>query len=140
MLECLILGDSIATGVAVHRKECVSYAKVGINSKQFNRLYEAKQLNADTVIISLGTNDSKYVDTYAELLRLRNTITAKRVIWIMPNAVNPMSGASIGIVQASVESVAGAYRDIVIYMPKPMADRYHPTNDGYKKLANQTRR
>lgn len=97
-------------------------------------------MNAETVVISLGTNDSKYVDTYAELLRLRNSITAKRVIWIMPNAVNPMSGTSIGIVQASVESVAGAHRDTVVYMPKPMADRYHPTNAGYKKLANQTKR
>jgi lysophospholipase L1-like esterase len=140
MLECLILGDSIATGVAMHRKECVSYAQVGINSKQYNRLYETKKLNADTVIISLGTNDNKYVDTYAELLRLRNSITAKKVIWIMPVAVNPMSGTSIGIVRLSVESVAGAYNDTVITIPKPMADRYHPTNDGYKKLANQTRR
>jgi len=140
MLECLILGDSIATGIAQYRPECVSYAQVGINSKQFNRLYETKKLNADTVIISLGTNDSKYVDTYAELLRLRHTITAKKVIWIMPNAVNPKSGTYTSIVQASVESVAGAYGDIILTIPKPMADRYHPTNAGYKKLANQTRR
>ena len=140
MLECLILGDSIATGVAMHRKECVSHAQVGINSQQYNRLYETKQLNADTVIISLGTNDNKYVDTCYELIKLRSKIDAKRVIWIMPNAVNPNSGTDISIVQASVDSIAGAHNDTVIHIPKPMADRYHPTNNGYKNLANQTRR
>ena len=140
MLECLILGDSIATGIAMYRTECVSYAQVGINSKQYNRLYETKRMNADTVVISLGTNDSKYVDTYAELLKLRHTITAKKVIWIMPNAVNPKSGTYISIVQASVESVAGVHNDTIVYIPKPMSDRYHPTGAGYKKLANQTKR
>ena len=139
MLECLILGDSIATGIASYRKECVSYAQVGINSKQYNRLYQTHQMNADTIIISLGTNDNKYVDTYAELIRLRSTITAKTVIWIMPSAVNPKSGAIISMIQASVKSIAGAHNDIIISIPKPMADRYHPTSKGYKQLANKTK-
>jgi hypothetical protein len=140
MLECLILGDSIATGIAQYRPECVSYANVGINSKNYNRRYQTTQLNADTVIISLGTNDHRNVDTYYELIKLRDKIDAKRVIWIMPNAVNPNSGTDIGIVQASINSVAGAYGDSILTIPRPMADRYHPTTTGYKKLANQTRR
>ena len=139
MLECLILGDSIATGIAHYRPDCVSYAHVGINSKNYNSLYQTKQLNADTVIISLGTNDNKYVDTYYQLVKLRSTIEAIRVIWIMPNAVNPNSGTDISIVQASVDSIARAYNDSVLYIPKPMADKYHPTNNGYKYLAERTK-
>ena len=37
MLECLIVGDSIAVGTAMARPECVSLSKGGINSSQWNR-------------------------------------------------------------------------------------------------------
>lgn len=140
MLECLILGDSIAQGIANHRPECVEYAEVGQNSRQANRAYRTRRLNADTVIVSLGTNDHKYIDTYAELIQLRESIKANKVIWIIPNAVNPNSGANITVVQASIRSIAGAYSDSILTIPKPMADRYHPTNNGYKNLADRTRR
>ncbi len=140
MLECLILGDSIAQGIANVRTECVDYAHSGYNSKQVNRKYKAVQLNANTIIISLGTNDHKYVDTYKELIQLRTRINAKQVIWILPAAVNPKSGTDIGIVQASVESVASAHNDLILTIPKPMADKYHPNSAGYKKLAQKTKR
>ncbi len=39
MIECLILGDSIAVGTAQARPECVSYATSGINTTQFNKKY-----------------------------------------------------------------------------------------------------
>ena len=39
MLECLIIGDSIAVGTAMARKECVSYARGGWNSWQWNKDY-----------------------------------------------------------------------------------------------------
>ena len=38
MLECLIIGDSIAVGTAMARPECVSYSKGGWNSWQFRVL------------------------------------------------------------------------------------------------------
>lgn len=139
MLECLIIGDSIGQGIANARTECVSYAHRGYNSRQINRLYRTIEFNADTVIISLGTNDNKYVDTYHELLLLRERITAKKVIWIMPAAVNPKSGAILSIIEASIESIASVHKDIIVTIPKPTADRYHPTMSGYRKLANKTR-
>ena len=40
MIECLILGDSIAVGTQQFYKECVAIAKGGINSWQFNKNYE----------------------------------------------------------------------------------------------------
>ena len=139
MLECLIIGDSIAQGIANVRTECVDYAHGGWNSWQINKLYKTTPLNAETVIISLGTNDNKYVDTYKELIQLRSRIKAKRVIWIMPQAVNPRSGTNIGVVKASVDSVAGAHGDVILTIPQPMADRYHPTGRGYRQLANKTK-
>jgi lysophospholipase L1-like esterase len=140
MLECLILGDSIAQGVANHRTECVEYAHVGWNSQQFNRHYRTTNLDANTVIISLGTNDHRYINTYQQLSALRSRIDARRVIWIMPAAVNPASGANISGIQASVERLAKANGDAVLTIPRPMADRYHPTGAGYKNLADRTRR
>jgi len=40
MIECLILGDSIAVGIGQMRPECVVQAKSGINSEDYaNGLY-----------------------------------------------------------------------------------------------------
>ena len=74
MLECLILGDSLAVGVGQIRKECVTYAKSGINSYDYvNRhvLYTKGNTAAKTVIISLGSNDTKNINTVEELDTLR---------------------------------------------------------------------
>lgn len=139
MLECLIIGDSIAQGVANVRTECVDYSHVGWTSAQVNRQYRTTNLDANTVIISLGTNDHRYIDTYEQLSVLRSRINARRVIWIMPAAVNPRSGANISIIQASIESIAGANGDAILTIPRPMADRYHPTGRGYQQLARRTR-
>ena len=138
MLECLIIGDSIAQGVAALRPECAHYTQVGINSKDFNHKHRVT-FSGDTVIISLGTNDNKYVDTYQELIKLRLRIESKRVIWILPHAVNPKSGSNIEIVQASVQSIADAQGDIVVKIPEPTADNYHPTGKGYRELAKETK-
>jgi lysophospholipase L1-like esterase len=139
MLECLIIGDSIAQGIANYRPECVEYAHVGWNSQQFNRHYRTTQLDANTVVISLGTNDHRYTDTYEQLSVLRSRINARRVIWIVPAAVNPSSGANISIIQTSIDSIATANGDAILTIPRPMADRYHPTGRGYQQLARRTR-
>jgi len=139
MLECLIIGDSIAHGVAMHRHECVDYGHVGWTSKKVNNFYREQYIGADTVIISLGTNDTRNIDTYGELSQLRSRIHSKRVIWIVPAAVNPNSGVSTNKVQHDVTSVATIYSDLVVYIPQPTADRYHPTTKGYKQLAKETK-
>lgn len=140
MLECLILGDSIAQGIANHRPECVEYAHVGWNSQRFNRRYNTTQLDANTVVISLGTNDNGNIDTYEQLSVLRSRIDARRVIWIMPSAINPRSGANLSIIQSSIRGIARANGDSILTIPRPMADRYHPAGLGYKNLADRTRR
>lgn len=131
MLDCLILGDSIAVGVSQHRPECVAYAKSGINSKDWVNKNITKELSADTVVISLGSNDSKSINTLKELFTIRSVVTAKRVYWIMP-AIKPD-------VQEMVDIVAEKFEDTIIHIKDLSADRVHPTTTGYKKLAKETK-
>ena len=132
MLECLILGDSIAVGTHQARLECVAYAKGGWNSWQWNRDYLKNSLTAKTVIISLGSNDHKGVRTKAELQRIREKVgTAARVFWVLP-AINPT-------VQAIVKSMAEEYGDTVLPITRLQKDGVHPSWAGYKELAEKTK-
>jgi hypothetical protein len=88
MIECLILGDSIAVGIQQHRIECASYAHVGWTSEKWNRTYLNKDLSAQVVVISLGSNDWSEKVTKYELMRLREKVRADLVFWILP-AIKP---------------------------------------------------
>ena len=136
MIECLILGDSIAKGISDIRKECVAYVKSGVNSYDYvNRhvLYTQGNTQATTVIISLGSNDYKNINTFEELDTLRQLIQADRVYWILPNIKETKRRA--------VWDVANKYHDWVIdargHDRSP--DTVHPTYKGYKTIAEATR-
>jgi len=136
MLECLIMGDSLAVGVGQIRKECVTYAKSGINSYDYvNRhvFHTQGTAQAKTVIISLGSNDTKNIDTYEELDTLRQLVKADRVYWILPNIKETKRKA--------VWMVADKYKDHVIdarqYDRSP--DGVHPTYNGYKEISKETK-
>jgi lysophospholipase L1-like esterase len=132
MLECLILGDSIAVGTHQARSECVAYAKGGWNTSQWNRAYLKNDLSAQTVIISLGSNDHKGVRTKAELQRIREKVgTTARVFWILP-AIKPE-------IQAIVRGMAEEYGDTVLPITRLQKDGVHPSWAGYEQLAERTR-
>lgn len=137
MLECLILGDSLAVGVGQIRKECVTYAKSGINSYDYvNRHILHTGTNhkeAKTVIISLGSNDYRSINTYEELYTLRQLVKADRVYWILP-AIKDTK-------RANVQKVAEKYNDIVIdsKQHEMSTDGVHPTYKGYKSIAEKTK-
>lgn len=131
MFECLILGDSIAVGTKMYRPECVSYSKGGWNTWQWNRGYLRNDLNARTVIISLGTNDHPGVKTRAELLKMRNKVKAEKVYWIMP-AIKPN-------IQEIVREIAKQYGDAIINIPSLSRDGIHPSGAGYKSIASQAK-
>lgn len=131
MFECLILGDSIAQGISTVRKECVAYVKSGINSRNWNNRYIVNDLSGDTVIISLGTNDPETMNTFKELLLLRQAIYGKKVFWVMP----PIKPA----VQDIVRIIANSYSDTILTIPELSKDGVHPTSNGYKKLAEKTK-
>jgi lysophospholipase L1-like esterase len=139
MLECLILGDSIAVGTHQFRPECASYSKGGWNTKQWNRDYLNNDLTAKTVIISLGSNDHKYIETEDELIKLRNKVKGQRVFWILPAGNHPKSNVSIQYIQTLVRHIAKQYGDTVLPITRLQADCIHPSWAGYKELANQTK-
>ena len=137
MIDCMIIGDSIAVGTAMARPECVSYARSGWNSWQWNKDYlsSAAAKSAKTVIISLGANDHKGVKTEQELRKMREAIKGDRVFWIDP-------GQDRKPVPHDVMSrIAKEYGDIIISRPKDHMsdDGVHPTGRGYKIIGEQTR-
>jgi len=134
MLECLIVGDSIAVGVSQVRPECQSIAKSGINSSDWNKKHLHKLKPARTLIISLGANDLG-INTEGHVRSLRTNAQADRVFWLLPSQrLKPRQ------VEA-VRQVAAEFGDTVIPRPESniSSDGVHPTYRGYKILGDQTR-
>jgi lysophospholipase L1-like esterase len=131
MLECLILGDSIAAGIHMFRKECTAYARVGINTSNFIKKYAVQSLSAETVIISLGTNDSDGMNTYRNLQKLRKKVKAKKVYWILPVQFTKQ--------RDFVEMVAAENNDILIRIPYVSQDKVHPSMAGYQRIGELAR-
>ena len=138
MLECLIVGDSIAVGTKMFMPECQLQGKGGINSWQFNKMYTGS-FYADTVIISLGSNDHKGVKTYDELFEMRQRVGAKNVFWVLPAGNNPAGGVSIEKIQKIVIELAQYYGDTVLPITRLQPDGIHPSWAGYKDIAEKTK-
>ena len=123
MLECLIMGDSIAVGTKMFApKECVSYSKGGWNTWQWNKKWGNTPLEAKTIVISLGTNDHSGVNTKKEFTKIRTRIKVGNVVWIMP----PCN-----------KSIAVSYGDRIISTSYVQPDNVHPSWRGYKDLVKK---
>jgi len=131
MLDCLILGDSIAVGTHQIAAECRALAKGGWNSWQWNRDYLKNDLSADTVIISLGSNDHKGVKTRRELEIMRDKVKGSRVFWILP-AIKPN-------IQDIVREIAAQHGDTVLPINRLQSDGIHPSWAGYKDIVARTK-
>ncbi len=134
MLPCLLIGDSIAVGVAQQRPECAVIAKVGISTRDWNRRYLQVLPQAQTTVISLGVNDGPQAPTAAELRELRMRITG-RVVWILPSTEKQPAARWAALWYARY------YGDQVVELPadRMAPDGIHPTGTGYRILAGQTR-
>ena len=136
MLECLIMGDSIAVGVAQQRKECSAYVQSGISSPNFMKKFGAKaDTPAKTVVISLGANDFK-INTREHVLKLRQKVKADHVFWLLPSEEKKPDAVK------AVQEVAKQFNDTVIPRPDKKLiskDGIHPTAQGYKDLAAKTK-
>lgn len=132
MLDCLIMGDSIAVGTHMFKQECTAIAKGGINSWQYNKQYVQNRKNdfgAEVVIISLGSNDHSGVKTYNELYKLRERVKAQRVYWVLPNPEKFPKQAD------DVNLIAISFGDFVIKPTRYQEDKIHPSWAGYKQIA-----
>ena len=136
LIDCMIIGDSIAVGIAQVRTECVAYATGGINSWGWNKKYAKVDLNASTMIISLGTNDHNGVHTFKELSDMRSTVKADRVFWILPPCNDKFCKPDVNDI---VKIIAKNYGDTVISTQRLQKDAIHPSWTGYKELAKLTK-
>lgn len=133
MIECLIIGDSIAVGLFGVRPECHMSAMVGISSVGWDSRFGKIDLSAKTVIISLGSNDWDRTDTYGSLREIRSKVKAKQVFWVAPNQeMKPKQYYDVNV-------IAGMYGDKVVWTDRYEPDRIHPNRAGYKELAEKTR-
>jgi hypothetical protein len=106
-MTCLIVGDSIAVGLASALKGCIVAAKVGMGSAWIAA--HTPGTIVDVAFISSGSNDPTNPDLSANLESTRMRLTAGRIVWIKP--VNPHA-------RGVVTAVAAAHGDkAVAFMP-----------------------
>jgi len=139
MLECLIVGDSIAVGTKQFAPACELQGKGGINTWQFNRMYPGS-FYAETVIISLGSNDHQYVKSYDELFEMRQRVGAKRVFWVLPAGNLRASNVPIERIQGYIQEIANSYGDTVLPITGLQRDGIHPSWSGYKDIVANTQK
>lgn len=139
MIDCIVLGDSIAVGTHQHRSECIVYAESGINSKQWNNKFINSNLTAHAVIISLGSNDHQHVKTYDELKKIRERTKASKVFWILPHGNLKASNVDIESIRILIREIAIQYGDTVLPITSISKDNIHPTGKGYRELADRTK-
>jgi len=138
MLDCLIVGDSIAVGTKMFAPHCELQGRGGINTWQFNRMYKGS-FYAETVIISLGSNDHKGVKTYDELFEMRQRVGAKNVFWVLPAGNLPAGGVPIEKIQSIVKELAAYYGDTVLPIRGLQPDGIHPSWSGYKDIVQRAK-
>ncbi len=139
MTDCMIIGDSIAVGTATYRPECVSHSRGGWNTWQWNRDYLSRDLTANTVIISLGSNDHKHIKTRQELEKTRAKVKSTQVFWILPAGNLKASEVPIEDIQKIVRDIAAKNGDVVIPISRLQKDGIHPSLAGYKDIVEKTR-
>ncbi len=135
MLECLIMGDSIAVGIGMNRPDCVTIAKVGITSDKWYKQYSHRiDQPFKVVVISLGTNDGKVTYTAEYLYDIRKKVKANAVVWILPSlTLKPTQ-------RAIVQEIASEFKDKTMDISTFIGpDGYHPTGKGYQSIASRLR-
>ena len=126
--SCALVGDSIAHGAALFAPHCLRATWPGLNSKGWLDRFGRGPISADTVVISMGTNE-QHDPALQGLLALRSRIQASRVMWIAPGPQYPSRN--------SVFLVAGQYGDLVFERPvEDLAkDGIHFTQNGSRRIA-----
>ena len=134
MIDCAILGDSIAVGTQMFKPECALYAHGGWTTHRWLREYRVAGkdgIQSSTVVISLGTNDPDNTDTYEQLKTVRNMIQSNRVYWILPS-IKPAK-------QDAVNRVAQEFGDTVLSTTRLQKDGIHPSWAGYRELVSKAK-
>ena len=125
MIDCAYVGDSIAVGLHQLEPKCAVHARVGAGSEFITRHY-SNVAAEDHVVISIGSNDPYNPLLLSNAEKLRKSIHAKTVIWILP--YNRVAAGDI-------ELVAREFGDRVVDLkPIPSRDGVHPAYKPAHKL------
>lgn len=128
MLDCLIIGDSLAVGFGQAAPHCRVVAQKGIDSGKWLKSFSRHLAPAKTVVVSLGTNDAPSETLARNLIALRQSVQAQRVVWVLPSAeLRPTA-------RYYVNYVAQAYGDQPVGIPSSYLgkDRIHLSGLGYQ--------
>ena len=137
LFECLIMGDSIATGLSTVKPSCKSIVKSGITSDKWLSQYQYNPFYRDTlykvVVISLGTNDFYNGKTEENLYNIRRNVRANMVIWVLPNHILKPNQRDICI------KIANEFEDKTIDINMYVGnDGIHPNGlNKYKEIADK---
>jgi hypothetical protein len=127
LLPCLVIGDSIAVGVAAQLQDCQAVARVGASSSAIVRMKASA--SGGTAIISAGSNDAKNPKLEENLELIRRRAGAVRTVWIAPR--HPKA-------RTVVMHVAARHGDAVVDLAAlPSRDGIHPA--GYGRVARLVR-
>lgn len=127
MLECLILGDSIAVGVHSVATECAVQAQIGYTSGRYITAYPTSP-DAANVLISLGSNDWDDALLQRNIKSIRSRFTGT-VTWLL--SANRESSRLIVLAEAN--SRGDRVLEVKPYVYK---DGVHPTPRGYVEITN----
>lgn len=120
MMDCAVVGDSIALGVGTELHRCAVNATVGIPSTEII----GRVQHASILVVSAGSNDPRNPKLEANFRAIRARATQK-VIWISP--MDPVAAAA-------VSRVAKLHGDPVVHFA-PRPDHIHPRS--YPALAGR---
>lgn len=130
MIDCLIIGDSIAYGVSQFEPKCTEYTKVGISPTVFRNSYSHRYpAKYSKAIISLGSNNPSSEDNLRDnLYNIHDSVKADKIVWILPH--NP-------VLKQRVKDIANHFGDSYVDF-EAGSDKVHPKS--YKKLDDDIKR
>ena len=135
MLECLIIGDSIANGIKSVMRDCIGMTEIGISSETWNKKNHNRPLfdmeDYRYTVISLGTNDPNE-DGGVWMRKARSRIKSGQVIWVLPSEdLKPKH-------REAVQRVAKENGDLVLSIRTWVGtDGIHPpTVRAYEQIGN----
>jgi hypothetical protein len=136
VLECLIIGDSIAAGIAQAKPECVAIVRSGITTQNwFDKFNKNPNYTKPykVAVISLSTNDMYNSYTSEYLYNVRYRISAEMVIWILPNSIRKPTQYQI------VKEIAKEFEDKILDINQWTGpDGIHPpTMQAYRLIVNK---
>ncbi|HXC57382.1 MAG TPA: hypothetical protein VNU97_18930 [Rhizomicrobium sp.] len=115
MIDCAVVGDSIALGVGQQLRRCEVNATIGIPSVEVI----GRVQHANVLVVSAGSNDPRNPLLESNLRSIRARAAGK-VIWISP--IDPVAAATVA-------RVARLHGDRVVRFA-PRHDHIHPRSYG----------